>query len=53
VLGKVGIARVIECLGKSPGQTDALVKRAERQQSGIAGKLGRRWLDHQRRGEEG
>jgi hypothetical protein len=53
VLCAVGIAGVVECLGKSPGQADALVVLADGKQSGIAGKLPPRRLDYERRGEAG
>jgi hypothetical protein len=53
VLGKVRVAGIIECLGKSLGQADVLIKLADGKQSGIAGELARRRLDHQRRAEEG
>jgi hypothetical protein len=46
VLGKVRIARVIEGLGKSPGQADVGLERADGKKSGIAGELARRWLDY-------
>jgi hypothetical protein len=49
----MGIAAIIVSLGKSPGQTDALIKRADGQHSGIAGELARRQFDHQRRAEKG
>ena len=39
VLGKVRVGGVIECLGKSPRQSDALVELADGKQSGIAGEL--------------
>jgi hypothetical protein len=52
VLGAVGIAGVIKCLGKSPGQADVLIELADGKQSGIAGELAVRWLDHERRAEK-
>ena len=52
VLGKVRVAGIIERLGKSPGQADAVIELADGQQSGITGELARRWLDHQLSAEE-
>jgi hypothetical protein len=52
MLGKVRVAGIIECLGKSAGQADVRIELADGKQSGIAGELARRWLDHQRRTEE-
>jgi hypothetical protein len=53
VLGKMRITGVIESIGKSPGQADALIERADGKQSGIAGELTWRRLDHQRCPDEG
>jgi hypothetical protein len=39
VLSKVRVAGVIESLGKSPRQADALIELADGQQAGIAGQL--------------
>jgi hypothetical protein len=47
VFGEIWVARVIESLGKSPGQVDALIELADGKQSGITGELARRWLDHE------
>ena len=52
VLGTVGVAGIPEGLGKGPYQTDALVELADGKQSGIAGELAGRWLDHERRAEK-
>jgi hypothetical protein len=52
MLGKVGVAGVVEGFGKGPGQPDALVKLADGEQPGVARELGLRWLDDERRAEE-
>ena len=52
VLGAVGIAGVIKCLGKSPGQADVLIELADGKQSGIAGELAVRWLQDDGSSEE-
>ena len=53
VTRKVGVAGVVERFGGGPGEPEALVELADGQQPGIARELPRRWLDHQRRAEEG
>jgi hypothetical protein len=50
---KVGVAGVVDRLDEGPGELDALIERADRNQSGIAGELSRRRLDHQRCAEKG
>jgi hypothetical protein len=52
VLRKVGVAGVVEGVGESPGEPDALVELAEGEQPGVAGQLSRRRLDDERRAEE-
>jgi hypothetical protein len=52
VLGQVGVTRIIEDLGKGPGGPDALVERADGEQTGITGQLTMRRLDYERRPEE-
>ena len=39
VLGKPGVARVVESLGESPREPDALIELADGQEPGVAGKL--------------
>jgi hypothetical protein len=45
-------AGIIERASEGPGESDALVKLADRQQSGVAGKLAWRRFDHERNSEE-
>jgi hypothetical protein len=52
VLGEISVAGVIEGLGKSPGQADARIELADGKQSGIAGELAGRRLDHLRCADE-
>jgi hypothetical protein len=52
VLREVGVPGVIECFGKGPGQSDALVELADGEQPRIAGQLTGRQLDDERRAEE-
>ena len=53
VLGEVRVVGVNECLGKSPGQADARIERADGEQPGSAGELACRGFDDERRAEEG
>jgi hypothetical protein len=39
VFDEIWVTGVIECLGNSPGQADALIELADGKQSGIAGEL--------------
>ena len=52
VVGEMGVARVVEGLGKGAGEPDALVELADREQPGVAGELARRRLQDERRAEE-
>jgi hypothetical protein len=49
VLDECGVARVVQGFGQWPGQADALVELANREQPGIAGKLARRRICDGRR----
>ena len=53
VLGAIWVTGVIESLGKSPGQADARIERADGEQPGSAGELACRGFDDERRAEEG
>ena len=52
VFGEAGVAGVPEGVGEGPGEPDALVELADREQPGVAGELTGRWLDNDRRAEE-
>ena len=52
VLGKVGVAGIIERGGESLGEPDAFIELAKREQSSVAGELAWRWLDLERRAEK-
>ena len=51
MLGQAGVAGVVEGVGEGPGEPDALVKRAEGEEPGVAGKLAGRGFDDGRRAE--
>jgi hypothetical protein len=52
VLGEVRIAGIVEGAGEAPGEPDALLELADREQPGVAGELARGRLDDERRAEE-
>jgi hypothetical protein len=52
VLGEAGVAGVVQGVGEGPGEPDALIEPADREQPGVAGQLARRRLDDQRRAEK-
>ena len=39
VLGEVGVAGVVQGLGQAPGERDALIELADRQEPGLPGEL--------------
>jgi hypothetical protein len=53
MLGQVELAGVAEGGSKCLGQPNALAELAYGEQAAISGELARRWLDHQRCGEDG
>jgi hypothetical protein len=52
VLGRFGVAGVIEGLGEAVGQPDALIEPADGEQPSVTGEPARRRLDDERRAEK-
>jgi hypothetical protein len=52
VLGEVRVAGAVQGVAEGPGEPDAVIELADRQQPGVAGELARRRLDDERRAEK-